>query len=286
MRSSDVFSNFSPTALTRAARVGRFLGRHWFRYRFDGLEQLPDGPCLVVGNHSGFGIIEELMFATVWHDNFEGRRAWGLIHDAFIGLPVLGRYYGAIGAIPASPANARAALARGDVVLVFPGGDLDCCRPFHEADRVNFGARRGYVRLAREAHVPVLPLATIGSHWTWTFLPGGRFLASIPWVCRTFRTDCVPIPTALVVFLLAVAIAAVGIDPWWTVAVVGLLGIIPTPVKIHSELGPPMRLDGLDDEEGHALVWGWLQERVAGQPSIVSMTSEKRVLNESKSSTE
>lgn len=260
----DIFSHFSPTALDRAARVGRWFANHWFRYEIRGLEHIPDGPCLIVGNHSGFGFAEELLFATIWHDRFPGRRAWGLIHDMFFDLPFVGSYYRSIGAVPASHENARAAFERGEPVLVFPGGDLDCCRPFYEPRVVRFGDRRGYVRLAKEAGVPVLTLATVGSHWTWTFLPGGRLLARIPWVRRVFRTDNLPLPTAVFAVLVAAAIAGFGIDPWWTVAVVAVVGLIPTPVRITSELGAPQVLTKCDVETGHERVWGELQRRVAG----------------------
>src|SRR5262249_35655299 len=44
---------------------------------------------------------------------------------------------------------------------------------------VYFGSRRGYVRLALALGVPVVPVATIGSHYTYTMLPGGAWIARV-----------------------------------------------------------------------------------------------------------
>lgn len=270
-----IFEHYRPGFARRVGRAARWFGERWFHFRIDGVENIPSGPCLFVGNHSGFGIVEEVLLLSTWQQHFPTRRAWGLIHDVMFKFPVLGRYYRAIGAVPASRDNARAAFARGDSVLVFPGGDLDCCRPFYEPHCVHFGPRRGYARLAIEQGVPIVPIATSGSHWTWTFLPGGRTLARIPWVRRTFRTDCVPLPAGLFAVVIAVLLAALHLDPWWTVAVVVLLAALPTPVPVHTVIGEPIDTTALRAtthavEHLHDDVVGWLRTTIA--PSAVSVT--------------
>ena len=77
-----------------------------------------------------------------------------------------------VGAVEASPEAASAAFARGHDVLVYPGGDIDAYRGLHRPRDVVFGSRRGYARLALEAGIPVVPVATIGSHWSYLVLPG------------------------------------------------------------------------------------------------------------------
>lgn len=275
---NDAFQHFDPRAFRHIARFARRFGRWYFRYRLEGLENLPDGPCLVVGNHSGLGFAEEALMLGAWEERHgTDRRAWGLIHDFFFSAPFLGHYYRRIGAIPASRANAKAAFARGDVVLVFPGGDLDCCRPFYEPHRVHFGNRRGYIELALAEGVPVLPIATTGSHWTWTFLPGGATLARIPWVRRLFRSDRLPIPTALLGLLVAALVVALDGLSWWWMLPAAVLALIPTPITIRSRLGTAFDLaaatrDMPDDERvefGHQLVHGRLESMVldlAGRP--------------------
>ena len=75
-----------------------------------------------------------------------------------------------LGVIEASPENAAAALARGAVVLVFPGGDYDSYRPTTKANTIDFNGRTGYVRTAIEAGVPIVPAVSIGAQETQLFL--------------------------------------------------------------------------------------------------------------------
>lgn len=268
---NEPFRHFDESAFRSVARFARWFGRWYFRYRLDGLEKLPDGPCLVVGNHSGLGFAEEALMLGAWEQaHGTERRAWGLIHDFFFSAPLFGHYYKSIGAIPASRANASAAFSRGDVVLVFPGGDLDCCRPFYEPHAVHFGNRRGYIELALERDVPIVPVATAGSHWTWTFLPGGATLSRIPIIRKAFRSDRLPIPTALLGLAIAAAIIAVDGFSWWWMLPVLVLALLPTPVTIRSRAGEAIDVraqtaDVKPDqrvEVGHRLVHATLQRMV------------------------
>ena len=59
-----IFEQYDPRMMGRAAALGRWLADYWFRFELRGLDNLPDGPCLVVGNHSALGFVEELMFES------------------------------------------------------------------------------------------------------------------------------------------------------------------------------------------------------------------------------
>ena len=47
-------------------------------------------------------------------------------------------------------------------LLVYPGGDYEVFRPSWERHKVDFDGRMGYVKLAREAGVPIVPVASVG----------------------------------------------------------------------------------------------------------------------------
>jgi 1-acyl-sn-glycerol-3-phosphate acyltransferase len=145
---------------------------------------------------------------------------------------------------PASREDAVVALKAGHDVLVFPGGDLDACRPFYQPRGVHFGPRRGYIRIALQAGVPVVPVATIGSHYTMLMAPGGAWLARILGLKKLLRTERVPLPLHL-----------------W-----------PPPVRITSEALPAMDViaaaAGMEDEaarveRAHELVYGAIRDAVA-----------------------
>jgi 1-acyl-sn-glycerol-3-phosphate acyltransferase len=256
-----------------AARLGP-LTRAYFRYRLRGAARLPEGEaCLIVGNHSALGSAELLcLIPALWDAVGDARRINGLQHDFFIDLPGIGHFYRKVGAIRASQANGEAALRAGHDVLVFPGGDIDSCRPFYEPRKVHFGARRGYIRLALRAGVRVVPMATIGSHYTWLMAPGGAWLSRALGLKRWLRAERVPLPAGVIAAGVATALLAVGAIPLWAFAALALVSLLPTPARITTELLEPIDIGAmtahLEDEEerveaAHDIVYGRLSSHVA-----------------------
>jgi 1-acyl-sn-glycerol-3-phosphate acyltransferase len=129
--------------------------------------------------------------------------------------------------VSARPEIGRRALDRGATVLVFPGGDRDACKPSRLRYRIDFGARRGYVRLAIRTGVPIVPLVSAGAHdslWLWT---DGHRIARALGLPRRARSNVFPIGLALPFGL-----------------VVGLpYPHLPLPVKIHTRVLAPVRID-------------------------------------------
>ena len=70
-------------------------------------------------------------------------------------------------------------------------------RPSWERHKVDFGGRKGYVRLAREAGVPIVPVAGVGGQETALFLDRGQWLAKLLMVDKTLRLKSMPISLAL-----------------------------------------------------------------------------------------
>lgn len=71
--------------------LGHFLGRHYFRTRFEGVENVPsEGPVLLVGNHnSTIMTTEVLLTVTAMWDHFGPDRAVRpLAHDIVWADPV------------------------------------------------------------------------------------------------------------------------------------------------------------------------------------------------------
>lgn len=262
---------FDPSFFDRAGRFLRWITRIWFRARVHGLERLPPGPCLVVGNHSALANAEIACMLGGWQQAFgRSRRVTGLMHDLFIRIPGVGHFYRRIGAVPARREAALEAFAAGHDVLVFPGGDVDACRPFYQPRGVHFGQRRGYIRLALEAGVPIVPVATIGSHYSWLFAPGGQVLARLFGLKRLFRLECLPLPLGWLAAALMAVLGAAGVVSWGWVALVALLAAIPTPARVTSEFLPALDVakltEGLEGdarvEKAHGIVYGALQNAV------------------------
>lgn len=266
-------SDFRPGFYLSFGRAMHRLSRAWHRFSIRGTERIPRGPCLFVGNHSGIGISDVLCLLGAFAARYGlSRRCVGMMHVAFLRAPIVGHAARAFGAVYARRDSARDAFRRGWDVACFPGGDLDACRPMHEHRRVEFGPRRGYVRLALETGVPVVPVATIGSHFSYLLLPGGRTVARALGLKRLVRNERLPITVGAVLLVVACALAAAGVAPWWIVAAVALLAAVPSPVRITSEILPPIdvraRTAHVRDPEArveaaHAIVHGALQDAVA-----------------------
>ena len=162
------------------------LVRPWMRLAhrpaLHGTELLPAGrPYLLVANHSaGIAIAELLSFASLYLEKVGAERPLaGFAHPLAFRIWPATSVMAGLGAIPSTQGAARDALARGVPLLVFPGGDHDAFRPIWRAFRVDFAGRQGFLRLAREMQVPIVPMGIRGSHFTAPILWRSRWLLPI-----------------------------------------------------------------------------------------------------------
>jgi 1-acyl-sn-glycerol-3-phosphate acyltransferase len=152
----------------------------YFTPEVRGLDRLPaEGPVLVVGNHSCLFYMPE---AWTCGQAVLARRgidapAYVLAYDLLFGVPGVGSFLRRLGVIPASISQASAALAGGACVLVYPGGDLEACRPWAQRNKIDFAGRKGFVQLALRCGVPVVPVVAHGGHHAIVVLARGDRLA-------------------------------------------------------------------------------------------------------------
>ena len=196
-----------------------------------GWEFLPDTPFLCVANHSGYGVMEILTLLCLWTQRFGlARPVVGLAHDIGLWWPfriVVRR----IGGVRASSAAGLRPLAEGFPVLVFPGGDLDALRPFSRRHHVVWGPRHGFLRTARDAGVPVVPLVICGSHAQYTLLPGGPIIARLLGL-RRLRLATWPLPLGGCVLLGALGLWLAGLLAGHWVLLALALAFWPNPTHI------------------------------------------------------
>jgi 1-acyl-sn-glycerol-3-phosphate acyltransferase len=238
------------------------LATLWFRGEVRGMGNVPaEGPVLLVGNHSGGNMTPDtgvFMLAFTAYFGVE-RRLYTLAHSLVMSWPGLG-FLSRYGTIGASPENARAALDAGAAVLVYPGGDVEVHRPSWQGGRIDFDGRTGYVRLALEHDVPIVPVVAIGGQETALFLTRGDRLARALRLDRLARLKVLPI-----------SIAAP-----WGLNVGDFLGHVPLPAKITVEVLPPIDLraefgDDPDVDEVHGHVTRLMQD------TLDALASERRL---------
>ncbi len=145
----------------------------------EGVEHLPaHDRYLLVANHSGLGITECVSLIGAWLDRFgEARPLAAMAHSALFKLPGMGDALRGFGCVEATKVGAAWARTHDVPLLLFPGGDHESMRPLWRAREVDFAERRGWIRLAREHDLTIVPLAITGSHVTLPNLGGTKALA-------------------------------------------------------------------------------------------------------------
>jgi len=154
-------------------------------------------------------------------------------------------------------------LRDGAAVLVYPGGDEDTFRPWSQRNRIHLARRTGFIRLALQERVPIVPVVSIGGQET-LFIPSdGRALARRLGLER-FRIKALPLVFA----------------PPWLVNPGDFLFHLPLPAKITVECGEPIdfadRFGDLDPRDPE-VIWAcyeYVERRM--QDILDGLAAERR----------
>jgi 1-acyl-sn-glycerol-3-phosphate acyltransferase len=193
-------------AMERFWRLVLEPARTYHRYEAVGLENIPDtGAVLLVVSHSFATYDGFLLGGRIFEER--GRLVTGLADDLMFKIPKLKELAWSTGLRPASPGAARALLDEGYLVAVAPGGMSEALRPKQERYRVRWGDRKGFVKLALRAQVPLV-LAGCGAADDLYTVYGSRvtdavyrrFKAPLP-IVRGMGPTLIPRPVRLRHFL-------------------------------------------------------------------------------------
>ncbi|MBM4281346.1 MAG: glycerol acyltransferase [Deltaproteobacteria bacterium] len=240
----------------------RAIGQRWFRFDVTGAEHLPaTGPALLVSNHSGGVVITDtfLTHVAVFDALGRDRALHALGHDFAVDDAVLGPYARRFGVLRAHKDAARKALAAERLVLVYPGSDKDTFRPWRDRHKIELGGRRGFVRLAREARVPIIPVVSAGTHEQLVVLSRGERLARALRTKRWLRTEVLPVTLSI---------------PWGVT--VGFVPYVPLPVQTTVAFGAPIHLDDDDGDDEGAVDRGYHRVAAAMQSLMATTVAGQR----------
>ncbi|MGV9975698.1 lysophospholipid acyltransferase family protein [Nocardia beijingensis] len=241
-----------PEFIASTVELGWSLVRLYFRAEVRGLERIPEeGPVLLVGNHSGGNVSPEVLVTTLaFVRRFGPRRPFfQLAHDMVMAYPVIGSLLRRFGTVNANPGNAEQVLRDGAAVLVYPGGDWEVHRPTWEEGRIDFAGRTGFLRLAWDQRVPIVPVVNIGAQQSQLVLTRGDRIARLLRLDRMLRLKVFPISIALP----------------WGLNIGDLAGHLPLPSKITVEFLDPIDLreamgPELDPQAAYRHVTGLMQD--------------------------
>lgn len=242
--------------IARVLPIAKAFNEKYLRLRVRGIEHVGGAPAVFVSNHNGGIAGPDLActLATLWDARGADAPIYALAHDfAMRQFTPLGMVLQRFGALRACPTNARRVLERGGQVLVYPGGDLDAYRTSDRRDEIVFGERSGFVRVAREARAPIVPIVVHGAHRSAWIVSDGEALARAINLPRWGRLERFPIAFALP----------------WGLAVGPWTPYLPLPFAVTLQVLPPMYVgDGETDAEARERV------RAAMQRALDCMASE------------
>lgn len=230
----DSLDERDPQAIERLMELIEPFTKIWFRPEVRGLQRVPTSGSLLVGNHNGGMLSADTFVFGIELAKARGIEAlpYGLAHEVALMAPGVQHILVPLGAVRACHTNALRLFERGSNVLVYPGGDLEAMRAYSDRNRIIFGERRGYIKLALKAGVPITPIVAHGAHGTSLVLHDGKSLAKWLPIARLLRLKVWPLTFSL---------------PWGFV-----LGItppyFPLPTKITMEVLEPMTFERTGEE--------------------------------------
>ncbi|MFP4476849.1 MAG: 1-acyl-sn-glycerol-3-phosphate acyltransferase [Desulfatibacillaceae bacterium] len=208
--------------------VGPLLKRY-FKAEVRGVENIPRGAALYVGNHNmGLLSLDSFIFGyEAYRAHGPGALPYGLGHDFAVTVPPWRNVVLKSGGIRANHENAHEVFSRRQKCIVYPGGDVDALRPWRDRNKIRFGGRTGYMELALREEVPIVPIVTAGAHSAYMILDDLQWLAHGLRMDRVLRTNVWPVTLCL---------------PW------GIFPgpppvFIPWPTRILIQVLPPVRFD-------------------------------------------
>src|SRR4051812_17678986 len=218
-------SGFDPSFIDRAGPLLEFMWTKYFRVQMRGMENVPaSGPALVVANHSGGVPYDGALLIYAFHKFHPQHRALRTLIANFafrssLMRPVVSR----IGGVRASMENALTLLAGGNLVGVFPEGLRGVGKLFRERYRLSHFGRGGFVRLARKAQVPIIPVAIVGAEEI------HPLLGKVTRLAQPLGLPYIPITPTF---------------PW-----LGPLGLLPVPTKWSIQIGKPITVPPENSDE-------------------------------------
>jgi 1-acyl-sn-glycerol-3-phosphate acyltransferase len=154
---------FDPDYALSAVAPFVWLYKHYFRVETHGVEKVPRGRVLLVGNHGGQIPIDGAMVGVaILLEADPPRIVRAMTEKWSASLPYISTLFARSGQIVGTPENCRRLLSAGEAVMVFPEGVRGIAKLWPQRYQLqDFGL--GFMRLALETGTPIVPVAIIGA---------------------------------------------------------------------------------------------------------------------------
>ena len=202
--------------------------RNYLRVQTRGIERVPEGPVLLIANHAGntFAWDAAMLAVAMLLEAEPPRIVRGMGEYWLPTVPWVNELMVRGGSVVGTRKNCVDLLNNEEAVIAFPEGVRGMNKLIWERYQLQeFG--HGFMRLALETGAPIVPIAVVGSEEQ---APG---IANLRPLARLLRMPAFPITL--------------------TFPALGLLGLVPLPVKYNIYFGEPMHFEGDADEDDAAV---------------------------------
>ncbi len=213
----------SPRDAERILVLMRFFLRRYFRAEMKGLEHVPEGRCLLIGNHSGQLAYDGMVVAAALALEADPPRfARAMIERFFVQVPYVGTLMTRMGQLTGLPENAERLLTEEEAaLLVFPEGARGGGKVWRDRYKL-MGFGQGFLRLAMRTRTPIVPFGFVGGE---EMVPS---FSQMKPLARLLNTPYVPLTPTIVP--------------------------LPLPTKVHLLFGESMRFEGTGEEDDDVIV--------------------------------
>lgn len=143
-----------------------------------GAGNIPDQPCLFVGNHSLFALDGWVLGPILMKEQDRFIRGLG---DRFLfASERLGNYVLKAGGVMGHPEVCSAMMQDGQDLVVFPGGAYEAVKPASELYELQWQERYGFVRLAAKHGYTIMPFGLVGPDEFYGHLMEGQDIPDSP----------------------------------------------------------------------------------------------------------
>lgn len=190
-----------------------------------GVENLPDEPCLFIGNHSLFAIDGMVVLPLMFHEQGRFLRPLG---DKFLWNSSTENFLLSQGATIGHPAVCSALMEAGEDLMVFPGGAHEATKTQAERYTLQWKDRCGFVKLAAWHGYTIMPWALVGPDEFYEHLVEGRDLPDT-WLGKLLRRAGVLTDKTRLDLLPPIPVGALGTP-------------VPKPQRCFIQFGEPVKL--------------------------------------------
>ncbi len=153
---------YSVDWLKKQLVINNWLYKKYFRVETTGLENLPEGRFMLIGNHSSQMAYDGLLIGTsLFIEAKPPRFLHALVGTFFASSPFYAEFMPRMGQISGTVENCTKLLEEDRCVLVFPEGEAGGGKTiFNSYKLMKFG--HGFMKLALETKTPIVPFGFIG----------------------------------------------------------------------------------------------------------------------------